>query len=69
MEITPVFSVAGQEVLRHLAGYLEFFFCRVSDSLFIHVTITRGTHNTVLWVPVWETIGYRVKYGVIVVCL
>ena len=47
----------------------NFFFCRVSDSLFIHVTITRGTHNTVLWVPVWETIGYRVKYGVIVVCL
>jgi hypothetical protein len=60
--------VAGQKVLRNLARYLEFF-CGMSNFLIISVTVSFVTHNTVLWIHSWERVGYRMRPGVIFMCL
>jgi len=40
----------------------------MSNFLFIYVTISFRTHNSVLWLTGWGTMDYRVKCGVIFMC-
>jgi hypothetical protein len=60
--------VAGQKSPAKSLGIFGIF-RGMSNFLFIFVTVPFGAHKSVLWTPNWGTIGYRMKCGVILVCL